>query len=208
MSKMNDLTGKRFGRLNIVSYKGNDKYGRATWTCKCDCGSTKIILGSSLTHGYTTSCGCYNREILRNKQLKHDKSNTKLYKVWQAMKTRCYNENFIYYSNYGGRGIKMCDEWKNNFAAFCSWSIANGYEDGLTIDRINVDGNYEPSNCRWITRTQQNNNMRKNIFIEYNGKKQTITEWATELNLNRTALYYRIKRGWDAEKALTTPINK
>lgn len=124
------------------------------------------------------------------------------------MKTRCYNKNFMYYCNYGGKGIKICDEWKNDFSKFYKWAINNGYKEGLTIDRINNDGNYEPLNCRWVTRKKQNNNMNKNIIINYNGKKQTISEWADELNLSRIALYYRIRRGWDVEKALTTPLKK
>ena len=100
----------------------------------------------------------------------------------------------------------MCDEWKNNFLSFYNWSIKNGYKDGLTIDRINNDGIYEPNNCRWITRKEQNNNMRKNKIIKYNGKEQTISQWAKEFGLNRIALYYRIKRGWSIEKALITPL--
>ena len=203
MSKVTNLTGKKFGRLYVISRNGSNEHGRALWLCKCECGNIKTILSSSLINGSTNSCGCYNKETSRNRQLKHNKSNTKLYKVWQGIKTRCYDKNFMYYDNYGGRGIQVYDEWKNDFAKFYNWSMNNGYKEGLTIDRIDNDGNYEPSNCRWVTRAKQNNNMRKNILLHYHGEEKTISDWAIEFNLNRTALYYRIKRGWPLEQALT-----
>lgn len=208
MSKIKDLTGKKFGRLTVLKHCGSNKYGRSLWLCQCECGNKKIILGNSLLSKLTISCGCYNTEIIKRTNLKHNMSYSKLYRVWGSMKTRCYNKNFMYYYNYGGRGIKVCDEWKNDFYKFYNWAIKNGYQDNLTIDRINNDGDYEPSNCRWTTRAEQNNNMRKNIIIDYNGEEKTISQWATEFNLTRTALYYRIKRGWDIEKALTTPLKK
>lgn len=208
MSKIKDLTGRKFGRLKVIKYDGSNKYGRALWLCQCDCGNTKAIIGSSLLRGLTISCGCYNKEHSKEVHLKHKQSYSKLYKVWQAMKTRCYSKNFIYYCNYGGRGIKICDDWKKSFLKFYEWAITNGYKEELTIDRINNDDDYKPNNCRWVTRKQQNNNMRTNIFIEYNGKKQTISELADKYDLSRVALYYRLKRGWNIKKALTTPIKK
>lgn len=208
MSKINNLTGKKFGRLKVLEYYGNSKNCKALWLCQCECGNTKIILGNSLTSKATVSCGCYNKEKARERRTKHNLSYSRLYKIWCGMKTRCYNKNFVYYCNYGGRGITICDEWLNDFETFYKWAISNGYEEGLTIDRINNDGNYEPINCRWISRKEQNNNMRKNIIIKYNGKEQTISQWAKEFGINRTALYYRIKRCWNIEKALTEPPKK
>ena len=160
MSKVNDLTGKNFGKLTVIKYCGSNKNGRALWLCQCECGNTKIILGNSLLSKLTFSCGCYNKEHSKNIHTKHNMSYSKLYKVWQGMKTRCYNPNFIYYCNYGGRGITICNEWKNDFSKFYEWAINNGYKEGLTIDRINNDGNYEPNNCRWVTRAEQNRNKR------------------------------------------------
>ena len=160
MGKINNLTGKRFGRLKVIKYYGSNKNGRALWLCQCDCGNTKVVLGNSLLSKLTFSCGCYNKEYSKELHSKHNMSSSKLYKVWGGMKTRCYNKNFIYYCNYGGRGIKVCDEWKNDFSKFYKWAINNGYKEGLTIDRINNDGNYEPNNCRWVTRAEQNRNKR------------------------------------------------
>lgn len=160
MSKINDLTGKKFGRLKVVRYYGSNKNGRALWLCQCECGNTKVIVGNSLINKATISCGCYNKEHSKNIHTKHNMSYSKIYKVWNGMKTRCYNKNFLYYCNYGGRGIKICDEWKNDFSKFYEWAINNGYKEGLTIDRINNDGNYEPNNCRWVTRAEQNRNKR------------------------------------------------
>ena len=161
MSKINDLTNKKFGKLEVIKYYGSNKNGRALWLCKCECGNMKVVVGNSLLNKATISCGCYNKEQARERRTKHSMSYSKLYKVWGGMKTRCYNKNFVYYRNYGGRGIKICDEWLTNFLLFYNWAINNGYEEGLTIDRINNDGDYEPSNCRWITRAEQNRNQRK-----------------------------------------------
>lgn len=161
MSKIKDLTGEKFGRLKVIEYYGSNKNGRALWLCQCECGKTKIVIGNSLLSNLTTSCGCFNKEKARNRKTKHNLSYSKLYKVWQGMKTRCYNGKFIYYKNYGGRGISICDEWKCNFLTFYKWAINNGYQEGLTIDRTNNDGNYEPNNCRWVTRAEQNRNQRK-----------------------------------------------
>ena len=161
MSKINDLTGQKFGRLKVVEHYGSNKNGRALWLCHCDCGNKKVVVGNSLINKVTTSCGCYNKEHSKHIHTKHNMSYSKLYKVWQGMKTRCYNKNFMYYCNYGARGITICNEWLNDFKSFYDWAINSGYKEGLTIDRINNDGNYEPSNCRWITRAEQNRNQRK-----------------------------------------------
>ena len=157
MCKMIDLTGKRFGRLWVISKYGHTAYRRITWLCSCDCGNECVVSGDSLKSGRSRSCGCIRKE---GNQTTHGMSYTKLYNSYRAMKERCYLTSHIAYKNYGGRGITICEEWKNSFEAFADWSMANGYKNGLTIDRIDTNGNYEPANCRWITIQEQQQNKR------------------------------------------------
>ena len=175
------------------------------WKCKCDCGNDVLVTGCRLTSNHTRSCGCLLKEINRKKLTKHGKYNTRIYNIYDAMKQRCYNPRNSSYKYYGTKGIKVCDEWLNDFVSFYSWSIANGYKDNLTIDRINADEDYKPSNCRWATYKEQVENRKCNHWITYNGKTQILTQWAKEYNLTYDCLRYRIRSGWDIEKALNTP---
>lgn len=155
-----DLTGQRFGRLVVIEEAGHSSDGRVRWLCKCDCGNyTSTPSTKTLRNGTCRSCGCIEKE--RPNKRTHGKSSTKLFHVWNGMKQRCYNPNNRSYKTYGSRGIKVCDEWRDDFMAFHDWAIANGYEEGLTIDRIDNDGDYEPNNCRWITRQENVSKMRK-----------------------------------------------
>ena len=207
MSNFIDLAGQKFNRLTVIETAGKAKDGNYKWLCKCVCGKEVIVPSARLRKGENQSCGCLNKELTKERFTKHGKKNTRLYSIWCCMKSRCYNHKNTEYKNYGGRGIVVCEKWKNSFAAFYEWAIVNGYSDGLTIDRIDTNGNYEPSNCRWATNKEQANNRRTNNLITYNGETHTITEWAEKLGFKRITLANRINvYGWSVEKALTTPI--
>ncbi|MBQ5655948.1 MAG: hypothetical protein IIV14_00755 [Bacteroidaceae bacterium] len=198
-----DLTGQRFGRLVVIEYAGSNNHKRAAWRCLCDCGNQKIVDSGNLRSGNSQSCGCLHNELLSERYTTHGETGSRLYWIWHGMKARCLNAKDKRYGDYGGRGIKVCDEWLS-YEGFRDWAMANGYADNLTIDRLEVNGNYEPSNCRWATDVQQSNNKRNNRRITFNGKTQTIKQWADELGVKYNTLYFRIARsGWDVEKALT-----
>lgn len=197
MSKALELCGKKFGRLTVVSRCANNSLNQTVWKCKCDCGNIAEVVGTNLTSGRIKSFGCYKNDLWIERNKKHGMKKTRIYKAWQNMKDRCENLNNKEYLNYGGRGIKICPEWQE-FIPFMEWSYANGYDENAkrgecTLDRIDVNGNYEPSNCRWATMKQQANNTRKNINITYNGKTQTLAEWSEELGINYNLLKDRIR---------------
>lgn len=207
MAKLIDLTGQTFDKLTVVErVKSSNK--NAKWRCDCECGKTVEVFGIDLKSKKTRSCGCIHSEQLAQRNHKHGLAHDRLNNILRAMKQRCYNPKAKFYCNYGGRGIKICPEWldkENGLENFYNWAIANGYKDNLTIDRIDNNGNYEPSNCRWATPKEQGNNTRANHLITYNGKTQTLTQWANEKRVKRCTLQMRLKRGWTIEKTLNTP---
>ena len=154
-----NLIGNKYGRWTVIDRAENIN-GRTAWICKCECGTEKVIKIHDLRNKRTNSCGCLRKENTKSMFSKHGLSNHRLFKIWTSMKTRCYNKNATNYERYGARGISICDEWNNDFMKFYNWSINNGYSDNLTIDRVNNNGNYEPSNCRWATVKEQNSNKR------------------------------------------------
>lgn len=204
--KIKDLTGQRFGRLIVLELgKKRHTKDRVRWLCKCDCGNFKEPTTSDLRTGNTQSCGCKNMERITT----HGKSKTALYKVWCGIKERCNAPNSYHFHNYGGRGISICDEWNKDFQNFYKWAKSNGYKRGLTIERIDNDGNYEPSNCTWIPKGEQNNNKRDTIRIKFNGEELTLKEWSERTGIKLITLYFRIcKYNWSIERALTEKVQK
>lgn len=186
MGKFIDLEGQRFGNWTVLS-RAENKGNASMWNCICDCGTVRAVSSANLRNGRTLSCGCNS--------LKHGKRSTRLYRIWGGMKARCYRKTHVWYKRYGGRGIVICDEWRDNFQAFYNWAMANGYRDDLSIDRIDVNGNYSPDNCKWSTEVEQKNNRSNNQTVEINGRTQTLAEWATEAGLKYTTVYRRYKHG-------------
>lgn len=211
MSKILDLTSQKFGRLKVLQFIEIRKH-HSYWLCKCNCGNITEASNSSLRTGKVKSCGCLRKEVTRQNAIKtkttHHLANTRIYNVWRSMKKRCYLKTHKAYKDYGGRGIKVCNEWKNDFMCFYNWAIINGYKEDLTLDRIDVNGDYEPNNCRWVDWKIQQNNRRDNIHIQYNGENKTVYEWANEFNIKYCTLWWRIKNGWSIEDALTKKVRK
>lgn len=211
MSKFIDMTGWRMwehgipdSRLIVIKQNGRTNAGAVIWECRCSCGSNKKICATprDIRSGHTKSCGCLRREhfvsMSQTASIKHGGSYSRLYRIWTGMKERCYNKNNLRYNCYGGRGIEVCDGWKNSFQVFENWAINNGYDENLTIDRIDVDLGYYPENCRWITNLEQQNNRRDNIFVLFEGKVNTLSEWARIKNIpykEIRKLYYKGKFG-------------
>ena len=207
-----DLTGQVFWRLTVILDVGRTKDGNVKWLCSCSCGNTIAVSSASLVSGNTKSCGCIAREYQLNRVNSYHYSKERLYRVWNGMKNRCTNPNIVGYHNYGGRGISVCQEWMDNYMAFREWAYNNGYDENAskgecTLDRIDVNGDYCPENCRWVGYDIQFNNKRTSKYVEYKGNKHTITEWASILGMNESTLYYRIyKMGWNVESAFTKPV--
>ena len=213
MAIFNDLSGNRYDMLYVICRVENSPDGYVQYLCQCDCGNTKIVKANNLRNGKTHSCGCLKKSMMTKKQFKHGESvgrrsaGTRLYRIWRSMNSRCYIQSATEYKNYGGRGIVVCDEWKCNYQSFKEWALLSGYADELTIDRIDNDGNYEPDNCRWVSREQQMLNKSNNRLLTYNGKTMTITEWSKLTGIDRRLIGSRIDRyHWTVERALTTPV--
>lgn len=214
---MRDLLGQKFGKLTVIGFEESIRTNTGTlrnlWKCRCECGNEKITQDNLLITGKVTSCGCGKPERMIKMHTKHGgakrKNEERLYSIWRSMKRRCANKNDM---NYGGRGISVCDEWQD-YQTFKEWAYNNGYDDKAdkgqcTIDRINNDGNYEPSNCRWITRKEQNNNMTSNVRLTHNRVTHNLTEWSKITGISYPTLQGRVRRGWKTEDILFKPINK
>lgn len=188
-----NLEGKRFGRLTVIGYShlvGSKVY----WKCLCECGNEKLVRGDHLRGCKIESCGCLHKDTVSKQFTTHGKSDTRLFSIWSGIKNRCFNNNEPAYKDYGARGIIVCDEWLE-FEVFHEWAANNGYSDDLTIDRIDNDGNYEPSNCKWSTMTEQSRNRRSNVKVTIDGETKTLTEWAEVSGLTFRTMRKRYAKG-------------
>ena len=190
----------------VLKRAENSSGNKVRWKCLCDCGSTKILYGMNLRMGRTTSCGCLQRKYLSAGMTTQTKKE-RLYNIWCSMRKRCQNPKEKSYKNYGGRGITVCKEWDCSFVAFRSWALSHNYDNAKTLDRIDVNGNYTPENCRWVDMAIQNRNKRNNISIAYAGKTMCLFDWAEEVGIGRQTLTYRLKAGWPIDRALTEPVH-
>lgn len=215
VGKIKDISGQKFGRLTVVALADRTLWrgeGKTAWVCRCDCGQEKILTGYSFTGGGVKSCGCLQRESATVRATKHGHrlkgKSSAAYSSWRSMMTRCENKNHHNYKNYGGRGITVCDRWKgvNGFRNFLE-DMGNPPSERHTIDRIDSNGDYTPQNCRWATPKQQQRNKRSNRFLEFNGQRKTLIEWAEITRIHAGTISSRLKKGWSVERSLTTPVS-
>lgn len=215
--KVKDWTGRVFGRLMVLGFAGPDHRWRSQWVCRCECGNVVTIKASYLKHGDTQSCGCLHSEMTANRNRKHGLSDMPEYPIYKGIIARCENQNLTCYKNYGGRGIVVCEHWRQDFANFLH-DIGRRPTKRHSVDRIDNDGNYScghceqclregwTANCRWATRREQANNTRFNRVLEYDGKTMTMSIWARQMGLTPDQVQSRLSRGWTVERALTQPL--
>jgi len=203
--------GQKYNRLTLLKLVEKDKYYNALWLCKCDCGTEKVVRVASVRNGMIQSCGCLNSELTKARKpgKTHGFANKeRLYEIWKNAKRRCYDKNNKRYEFYGGKGVAVCEEWKNDYLKFRDWAMSNGYQELLSIDRIDNDGNYEPGNCRWATVEEQMNNQSRNRMLTYEGKTKTMSQWAKKLDITYGAINHRVQRDWSMERIANTPARE
>ena len=204
MPRKKDLTGMKFGMLTVLHEAERDSRRKVTWHCRCDCGKELDVLSCYLLGGKKKCCGCSTWDILSAKNRRHGETNTRLHKTWQNMRNRCRNKNSKDYPDYGGRGIKVCDDWINSYESFRDWAVVSGYSDGLSIDRIDVNGDYCPENCRWVTQKEQSRNTRRNIHVEKDGFSGCLLDYCVLNDLNYHTVISRLNLGWPIEEAISS----
>lgn len=212
MGKFIDLTGQRFGRLSVVKRTGCFNDGQVAWQCVCDCGKAITVRSRDLRTGHTRSCGCLQQDVCRetiiefHKQMGYDGHTQRpVFQVWKDMIRRCYDIENESYKNYGGRGIRVCSEWHDP-RSFEQWALDNGFHKGLQLDRKDNEGDYQPNNCRFVSRIENCNNKRTNRRVELDGQEKTLAQWARYYGISYAVVRTRIFRGWTIRDALTKPV--
>lgn len=195
MIKTNIKIGDVFGYLTVEKFVKKDKFCHKHWLCKCKCGQYIIRDEYTLLKNTNHSCGCLNKLRMKKRSSKHNLYYTKIYKIWIAMKQRCYYKKYKYYKNYGGKGIKVCDEWKNSIINFYEWALKNGYEDGLSIERVDINKDYCPENCKWIPKNQQQKNTSRTKLYKYKNEKETIYFFSKKYKIPQSSFYRKIRKG-------------
>ena len=201
-----DISGQKFGRVTVISYSHTNEDKKACWNSVCDCGKKFVVSGKNLRNGNTKSCGCYAVEVTIKNSTTHGEcigGKTPEYYIWIAMKDRCLNSNNKSYKRYGGRGITVCDKWKNSYAAFLK-DMGNKPTPNHSIERVDNFKGYSPDNCIWATDKQQMNNTRVNRILTYKGESLTVAQWSDKLGIKQVTLNMRLFRGWDVKRTLTT----
>lgn len=211
MPKIIDLSGQRFGRLVVVG-RAENRGERVSWRCRCDCGGTKTVTAKHLRNGRSASCGCLSPEVNRARLTKHGharaKRFTKEYRSWSLMKSRCLSESDPNYWRYGGRGITVCERWRDDFASFLAdVGPAPGSGKSWGLERIDVNGNYEPGNVRWATQAEQTRNTRANVWLEHSGKRMIVSDWSREIGVGADTIRRRLRLGWSMEAVLSPAMS-
>lgn len=210
MPKKEDISGilnSKIGSFTILEDVGVKKNSRFV-LCRCDCGVTKEVRLSDIKNGSSNNCGCKRKRMMSVKNITHGLSGHPLYRIWRGIIERCFYEKHKAFNRYGGRGITVCEEWRNDFVAFYNWAIANGWQPGLEVDRRNNDGDYEPGNCRCVTQLINSRNKSSNRFLTHNGVTMCMSEWAEKVGIDQNTIKDRLnKLKWSVEKAITTPLN-
>lgn len=213
MSKVKDLTGKQVGRLTVLG-RGEDKTTKSgkriiQWACQCTCGNVTLVTTGHLHGGHTQSCGCLKVEAGKKTgeaNFTHGQVDSRLHHIWMCMKSRCNYSKNKRFQHYGERGVKVCDAWSEKFENFRDWALSNGYRDDLTLDRIDVNGNYCPENCRWADIYTQANNKRNNRRISSGGETHTVAEWSRLTGISSGTIFARLRKGWTDYEAVNTPV--
>ncbi len=205
--RVKDLTGKRFGRWTVLAFAGQYAQAlRAYWMCRCECGTTKAVCGANLANGHSISCGCFKREQVSASSTTHGKTKTPEYNTWAHILSRCYDHSNTSFDGYGGRGIVVCERWRVSFEAFLA-DMGHRPSTKHSVERKDNNGNYEPGNCIWATRKEQQRNTRQNVMLTLNGKTQCVAAWCEELGIRHGTLLSRIRRGWPVDRALREPVD-